>query len=57
MPAIFVLVAIWLVINTVMAYRVESVAGLVLIALGLPFYFYFRASGWLARARMKERPH
>jgi APA family basic amino acid/polyamine antiporter len=56
-PALFVLVAIWLVINTVMAYRVESVAGLVLIALGLPFYFYFRASGWLARARMKERPH
>jgi APA family basic amino acid/polyamine antiporter len=55
-PALFVLVALWLVINTLMAYRVESVAGLFLVALGLPFYFYFRASGWLTRARMKERP-
>ncbi len=56
-PALFVLVALWLVSNTVMAYPVESAAGLVLMALGLPFYFYFRASGWLTRARMKERPH
>jgi APA family basic amino acid/polyamine antiporter len=56
-PAVFVLVALWLVVNTLMAYRVESAAGLFLIALGLPFYFYFRASGWITRARMKERPH
>jgi APA family basic amino acid/polyamine antiporter len=56
-PALFVLVALWLVVNTITAYPVESVAGLALIALGLPFYFYFRASGWLARARVKERPH
>jgi len=56
-PALFVLVALWLVVNTVTAYPVESIAGLVLMALGLPFYFLFRASGWLARARMKDRPH
>ena len=56
-PALFVLVALWLVVNTITAYPVESVAGLALIALGLPFYFYFRASCWLARARVKERPH
>jgi APA family basic amino acid/polyamine antiporter len=56
-PALFVLVALWLVINTLTASPVESTAGLVLIALGLPLYFYFRASGWLNRARMKERPH
>ena len=56
-PALFILVALWLVVNTITAYPVESVAGLALIALGLPFYFYFRASGWLARARVKERPH
>jgi APA family basic amino acid/polyamine antiporter len=56
-PTLFVLVALWLVVNTLTAYPVESVAGLALIALGLPFYFYFRASGWLARARVKERPH
>jgi len=56
-PALFILVALWLVINTLTASPVESAAGLVLIALGLPLYFYFRASGWLHRARMKERPH
>lgn len=41
-PLIFVLVATWLVINTLVARPVESVAGLVLIVLGLPVYFYFR---------------
>lgn len=56
-PALFVAVALWLVVNTLRSSPVESAAGLALIALGLPFYFYFRASGWLARARMKERPH
>jgi APA family basic amino acid/polyamine antiporter len=42
MPVVFVLVATWLVINTLVNKRVESVTGLVLIALGLPLYFYFR---------------
>lgn len=41
-PALFVLVAAWLVINSLSASPVESAAGLVLIALGLPFYLYFR---------------
>jgi len=54
-PILFVLVAIWLVINSLKAYPVESGAGLFLIALGLPFFFFFRRTGWLARARMKER--
>jgi APA family basic amino acid/polyamine antiporter len=56
-PALFVVVALWLVVNTVTAYPVEAAASIVLMALGLPFFFYFRASGWLARARVKERPH
>jgi APA family basic amino acid/polyamine antiporter len=56
-PILFVLTAIWLVINSVKAYPVESAAGLFLIALGLPFFFFFRRTGWLTRARMKERPH
>jgi len=56
-PALFILVALWLVINTLTASPVESAAGLFLIALGLPFFFYFRASGWITRARTKERPH
>jgi APA family basic amino acid/polyamine antiporter len=56
-PALFVAVAAWLVINSLTASPVESVAGIVLIALGLPFYLFFRRSGWLTRARMRERPH
>jgi APA family basic amino acid/polyamine antiporter len=54
-PGVFVLVAIWLVINSLSATPVESVAGLLLMALGLPFYFYFRRTGWLTRARKRER--
>jgi APA family basic amino acid/polyamine antiporter len=56
-PALFVVVAVWLVINSLIASPVESGAGILLIALGLPFYLYFRRSGWLTRARMRERPH
>jgi APA family basic amino acid/polyamine antiporter len=41
-PILFVLVAVWLVISSVKAYPVESAVGLVLIALGLPFYLYFQ---------------
>ena len=41
-PALFILVAAWLVVNTVMTNPVESGIGLALIALGLPFYFYFK---------------
>jgi APA family basic amino acid/polyamine antiporter len=55
--ALFVFVALWLVFNTLRASPVESVVGLFFIALGLPFFLYFRASGWITRARMKERPH
>ena len=42
MPLVFVLVAAWLIVNTLMNRPVESIAGLVLIALGLPIYFYYR---------------
>ena len=43
-PALFVLVAAWLVLNSLWATPVESAAGLVLIALGLPFYLFFRVA-------------
>jgi APA family basic amino acid/polyamine antiporter len=56
-PGLFVVVAAWLVINSLTTTPVESGAGLFLIALGLPFFFWFRRSGWMTRARMKERPH
>ena len=45
MPLVFVLVAAWLVTNTLVNRPVESIAGLVLIALGLPIYFYYRRQG------------
>jgi APA family basic amino acid/polyamine antiporter len=47
-PALFVLVAAWLVVNSLSATPVESAAGILLIALGLPFYLYFRTG---AKAR------
>ncbi|MCA1817023.1 MAG: amino acid permease [Acidobacteria bacterium] len=41
-PLLFVLVAAWLVVNTILTSPVESAVGLLLIALGLPVYFYFK---------------
>jgi APA family basic amino acid/polyamine antiporter len=41
-PVVFVLVALWLTINTLIARPVESATGLVLIALGLPVFAYYR---------------
>jgi basic amino acid/polyamine antiporter, APA family len=41
-PILFVAVAVWLVVNSIKTYPVESAAGLLLIALGLPFYMYFQ---------------
>lgn len=40
-PLLFVATAGWLVLNTLVHRPVESVAGLALIAAGLPFYFHF----------------
>jgi basic amino acid/polyamine antiporter, APA family len=41
-PLIFVLVALWLVINTLLARPVESVTGLALMSVGLPIFIYYR---------------
>jgi APA family basic amino acid/polyamine antiporter len=41
-PAVFVLVSGWLVVNTLFEKPVESVAGLVLITSGVPLYLWFR---------------
>jgi len=40
-PVIFLLVAGWLLFNTIMTQPYQSLTGLFLIALGLPFYYYF----------------
>jgi len=46
-PLLFVAVAVWLVISSVKAYPVESAVGLMLIALGLPFYLFFQVKARL----------
>jgi APA family basic amino acid/polyamine antiporter len=43
-PAVFVLVSAWLVVNTLIEKRVESVVGLLLILAGLPLFYWFRSS-------------
>jgi APA family basic amino acid/polyamine antiporter len=42
LPGVFVLVALWLLVNTLRTNPVESAAGLLLIAVGLPIFFHFR---------------
>lgn len=41
-PLLFITVAVWLIINTFMTRRVESMVGMLLMVAGLPLYFYFR---------------
>lgn len=41
-PLIFVVAALWLVINTLQTSPVESAIGVLLIVLGLPLHFYFQ---------------
>ncbi len=55
-PLVFVLVAAWLVVNTLINRPVESVSGLVLIAVGMPVYWYFHRAKRLATARTPGAP-
>jgi APA family basic amino acid/polyamine antiporter len=43
-PLVFILVALWLLVNTLQTSRVESVGGLVLIAVGVPIFLFQRKS-------------
>ena len=40
-PIVFIMVAVWLIANTLQTNLKSAGAGLVLIALGLPLYYYF----------------
>jgi APA family basic amino acid/polyamine antiporter len=55
-PLVFVLVAAWLVVNTLINRPVESVSGLVLIAVGMPVYWYFHRAKRSAAARTPGVP-
>jgi len=54
-PALFVLTTIYLIGTTIYNYPARSLAGLVIIALGLPVYFYFSAKNRKGLAE-DERP-
>lgn len=41
-PALFLMVTAWLLVNTLLTSPIRSIIGLILIALGLPFYWYRR---------------
>jgi APA family basic amino acid/polyamine antiporter len=44
-PVVFLLVAVWLLINTIVTDTFQSLIGLGLIILGLPFYYYLNKNG------------
>ena len=44
MPAVFLLVTVWLVVNTLTTAPGQAFAGLGLVALGVPFYWYWSRS-------------
>ena len=48
-PIIFIVFALWLVGNTIVATPKDSLIGAGLILLGLPFYYYCRRAGGAGR--------
>ena len=56
LPIVFLIVAGWLVVNTMQTRPVESAAGLILIASGLPLFLYFRASRARRTASAGDEP-
>lgn len=44
-PVIFLLVAGWLLVNTILTSPTQSITGIVLIILGMPVYYYFTKVG------------
>ncbi|MFN2493648.1 MAG: amino acid permease [Pyrinomonadaceae bacterium] len=46
-PALFLVVTAWLLVNTLLTSPIRSILGLVLIALGLPFYSYRRKRNYV----------
>jgi APA family basic amino acid/polyamine antiporter len=40
-PIVFIIVATWFVVNTIVAQTADSVVGLLLLAAGVPFYLYW----------------
>jgi APA family basic amino acid/polyamine antiporter len=43
-PLLFILVATWFVLNTLVNQTADSMVGLILLAAGIPFYAYWKRS-------------
>ena len=41
-PIIFVIVATWFVLNTLLVHTADSLVGLLLLLVGIPFYLYYK---------------
>ena len=41
-PLKFILISVWFLISTIIGRPVQAIAGLILMAIGLPVYFYFK---------------
>ena len=54
-PLLFVLVALWLVLNTLTRRPVESLAGLLLIGLGWPVHLFFRRQAFRKTGQAVKR--
>ena len=53
-PLLFVIVATWFVINTIVEQTADSMVGLLLVCAGIPFYLYWRAQ--MQKAAANDRP-
>lgn len=53
-PAVFLLVAGWLLVNTLLTAPRQAIAGLLLMALGLPFYLYWSRSPAASRSAQQH---
>lgn len=43
-PGVFVIISLWIMVNTLWEHPMESLLGILLVLLGIPFYFYFNRS-------------
>jgi len=56
-PIVFILFSLWLVGNTARAQPRDAAVGAVLIAAGLPLYFWMRKASHVARSSLPEQQH
>jgi basic amino acid/polyamine antiporter, APA family len=53
-PILFLMVTAWLLVNTLLTSPIRSITGLVLIAAGLPFYWYRQKQNYLENPKLSD---